>query len=649
MEKPLEQELAQRLKKNLSDNEEWLIKRILSYARNQGYTVYLPALEEAWRNSVRLLNKPVMDTPSAYFGIPELHPHADYFADPYAIYGITEAKRCRETGMSIVMFMGLFKYYRQTYDDLLIHFGFTAEETVMCRTFLKRYFDHVELGFIQEYLGQERAYGADDQSAVTRRLFSEKSLYATVIETIEKPIIVMDKEGAVIYMNASASDFFGGGYHPGTYLYGQERPDISPELADEFISFLRSGMRSRDYAFVYEKRIYRIEIYRMKDISGKFGGAVAMLSDITDKRIAQTTLAESESFRSALIEGISGAAVVLNMEHGTIEEYNKKAVEMFPYLITGEAGREPKFYDDTGLNPVNVFELAEMITTNEERLAETVSAGMMPIRVFSIEVWFQSQRHKLLIMFDITREKMLERRLGFIQHLETVGEIALSLPDRMGQASREIQHTLDVTVKALKDCPNVCGHSAADRLTGEVEGAVEYIKSLSGILDALESITQKDTLEKQQVDTNTLVRNCILLTQDKWQPYADMDINLQAGGTPVKCYPDEIGQMVLNLILNAAYAVRKKSEANNRKEHISISTRFAKDFMELRVADTGIGIKKQDYKRIFDSGFTTKEIGRSTGHGLALVYDIVVNRYKGTIEFKSTEGMGTEFTVRIPF
>ena len=106
--------------------------------------------------------------------------------------------------------------------------------------------------------------------------------------------------------------------------------------------------------------------------------------------------------------------------------------------------------------------------------------------------------------------------------------------------------------------------------------------------------------------------------------------------------------MVLNLILNASYAIRKKSEADNKKGSLTIATRFTDEFFELRVADTGIGIKKSEYKRIFDAGYSTKEIGRSTGHGLAQVYDIAVNRYKGTIEFKSTEGYGTEFTVRIP-
>lgn len=649
MEKPLSQELAERLKKQISENVEWLIKRILFYAKNQGYSVYLPALEEAWRHSVDTLNRPLLDTPSTYFNIPELFPHTDYASDPYAQYGISEAKRHRAMGIGVTVFFGMFKYFRQTYDDLLIHCGFSPEDTILCRTFLKRFFDRTELGFLNEYLGSEVAEAADETATLARKLYFEKSMYLSVIESIEKPLISVDKNGVIIHMNPAASELFGGGYRGGTYVYSDEKVDLPKDIEREIYNFINSGIHSKESLVVYDKKIFKIEMSRMKDVSAKFGGAVAMMTDVTDKRTAEASLAESESFRSALMEGIDGAAIVVNMETCTIEEYNKKAAELFPYLISGTEGREPKFYDETGTNPMGIFELADSISANEERLMELDSGEIIPLRIFGIEVWYQSQRHKLMVMFDITREKMLERRLGYIQQLESVGEIAMSLPTRMGQAAKEVHHTLILALKSLRDCPNECGVSASAVLYPAMEKAEEYIVSLSDILDALESITNEDALEKTFVNADAVVRNCVLLAQDKWQPYCYMELKMSGDSRPITCYPDEIGQLVLNLILNAAYAVRKKCEADGEKGFIRIKTRYTEEFFELKVEDSGIGIKKKDYKRIFDSGFTTKEIGRGTGHGLSLVYDIAVNRYKGTIEFKSVEGSGTEFTVRIPF
>lgn len=649
MEKPLTQELAERLKKIISDNSDWLIKRILFYAKNQGYSVYLPSMEEAWRQSVNMLNRPLLDTPSAYFSIPELNPHTDYSSDPYAQYGISEAKRHREMGVGINMFFGMFKYFRQTYDDLLLHCGFSAEDTVLCRTFLKRFFDRAELGFLNEYLGNDKADALDDNSAYARKQFFEKSMYLAVLESLEKPLIAVDRDGLVIHMNAAASELFGGGYRGGTFVYGEERPDMPQEIRKEISDFIVSGMQSREPRIVYDKKIFRLEMTRMKDVASKFGGAVVIMTDVTERRSAEASLAESESFRTALMEGIDGAAVVINMETMTIEEYNRKAAELFPYLISGTHGREPRFYDETGANPSDIFVLADSVTANEERLMESSTGETTPLRIFGIDVWYQNQRHKLLVMFDITREKMLERRLGYIQQLESVGEIAMGLPQRMGLAAKEVHHTLTQSLKALRDCPNQCGQSAAHELYPAMEKAEEYIATLTGLLDALESITHEDSIEKTLVDVDTVVRNCVLLSEDKWQPYSYIEIKTSGVNRSVTCYPDEIGQLVLNLILNAAYAVRKKCEADGCKGLIKISTRYTAEFFELKVADTGIGIKQKDYKRIFDSGFTTKEIGRGTGHGLSLVYDIAVNRYKGTIEFKSVEGEGTEFTVRIPF
>lgn len=184
-------------------------------------------------------------------------------------------------------------------------------------------------------------------------------------------------------------------------------------------------------------------------------------------------------------------------------------------------------------------------------------------------------------------------------------------------------------------------------ILNELSKAVDGANSVNEIIGALASIVQYDT-ETAAIDMNQLVKNCIVLTKDKWHPYADMDMQLGGGARSITCCPDEMGQVFLNLMMNASYAVRKKFEADGERGLIKVTSRYSGAFYEVKIADTGIGIKKQDYKRIFDQGFSTKEVGRVTGNGLAVVYDLVVRRYKGTIEFKSVEGKGTEFILRLP-
>ncbi|MCD8553161.1 hypothetical protein [Seleniivibrio sp.] len=76
MRQPLNPDLAQILKKLVQTGEDWLVKRIMSYLKEQGYDVYLPDNEKWLVNALRQLNTPVVDTPIAYFCIPELHPYS---------------------------------------------------------------------------------------------------------------------------------------------------------------------------------------------------------------------------------------------------------------------------------------------------------------------------------------------------------------------------------------------------------------------------------------------------------------------------------------------------------------------------------------------------------------------------------------------
>ncbi len=69
--------------------------------------------------------------------------------------------------------------------------------------------------------------------------------------------------------------------------------------------------------------------------------------------------------------------------------------------------------------------------------------------------------------------------------------------------------------------------------------------------------------------------------------------------------------------------------------------------MEIEISDTGVGIPKQDLSKVFDPFFTTKEVGKGTGLGLNIVYNII-NQHDGTIDVDSTVGKGTTFRIRIP-
>jgi len=105
-------------------------------------------------------------------------------------------------------------------------------------------------------------------------------------------------------------------------------------------------------------------------------------------------------------------------------------------------------------------------------------------------------------------------------------------------------------------------------------------------------------------------------------------------------HPQQLNQVFMNLLVNAAQAIKEKGE-------IRISTRAENGCIEIKIADTGVGIPPENIPKLFDPFFTTKEVGKGTGLGLHVSYSIV-EKHDGTISVESEVGVGTTFTVRIP-
>lgn len=116
----------------------------------------------------------------------------------------------------------------------------------------------------------------------------------------------------------------------------------------------------------------------------------------------------------------------------------------------------------------------------------------------------------------------------------------------------------------------------------------------------------------------------------------------------VRCLPGEFNQVILNLVVNAAHAIADVKTRGSEKGRITVTTRRDGDWAEIRVSDTGTGIPEAVRGRIFTPFFTTKEVGRGTGQGLAIAHTVVVKKHGGTLDLETEEGKGTTFIIRLP-
>jgi len=178
-----------------------------------------------------------------------------------------------------------------------------------------------------------------------------------------------------------------------------------------------------------------------------------------------------------------------------------------------------------------------------------------------------------------------------------------------------------------------------------VSQSLEGTDRIEAIINDLRSFSRMDDNERSIVDINesmdtalNIIRNQIKGRIEIVRDYGELP--------PVSCFPQKLIQAVMNILINAAHAVKEGGT-------IRIATRPSKKSLknspsvEIEIADTGCGMPREDMKKIFDPFFTTKPVGRGMGLGLYITYEII-HAHGGAIQVESREGAGSIFTVTLP-
>lgn len=203
----LKEHLCEKLHHLVAEHEDWLMESILRYAIEFGYSAYTSTLAEPWRLSICGLSKQLLEVLGQSQDNLELNPDEDYSRDSIAAFGILEATRHRQRGISIAMFMGLFKYYRQSYLDLLERSDLSPEEKSWSSTYIHRFFDRIELGLCSEWVSGSDAARVAELQAANREMTNEKNKYLTLFESLSQPVILLNADGVLDRMNQAAAEW----------------------------------------------------------------------------------------------------------------------------------------------------------------------------------------------------------------------------------------------------------------------------------------------------------------------------------------------------------------------------------------------------------------------------------------------------------
>lgn len=284
------------LKQLILGNEPWLMSRLLNYAKERDYVKYTSTLLEAWRISVAGLSQMLVDAVDSYEEAPELGPDDAYTEDPIASFGILEAQRHRARGLTLSMFLGMIKYYRQAYVDLIEEASLSIQQRASYRYFVDRCFDRLEIGLCTEWASATENDTLRELQDTNRYLANEKNKYLTIFESLHDPVILLDSENRLVNMNHAAAGLFSNSNISGNIYYGQ------PPADDHVLVWLKAALDqlagSTAATVTLERslethetlRHFHIKLERMLDVSEKFNGVVVLLNDLTERKQADEAL-----------------------------------------------------------------------------------------------------------------------------------------------------------------------------------------------------------------------------------------------------------------------------------------------------------------------------------------------------------------------
>ncbi|MBN1173677.1 MAG: PAS domain S-box protein [Micromonosporaceae bacterium] len=276
----------------------------------------------------------------------------------------------------------------------------------------------------------------------------------------------------------------------------------------------------------------------------------------------------------------------------------------------------------------------------------------------------------LSIVEDLRQVKQLEVELRHAQKLEAVGMLAAGIAHEINTPIQFISDNTNFLAHAFQQITRVLtaatelvpdgDHPARQRLATVSEEAdldwvleqvpkatthsLEGVAQVAHIVRAMRNFGHPDQREPSLVDVNGAIQDTAVIAHNEVKHAADLDLELDHDLPNVLGYPSEFNQVILNLLVNAAHAVADRGH----RGRIQVKTWSDEEAVFVSVTDDGCGMTAETRARIFDPFFTTKEVGRGTGQGLTIVYNVVVEKHHGTINVESTPGAGTTFTIRIP-
>ncbi len=365
-------------------------------------------------------------------------------------------------------------------------------------------------------------------------------------------------------------------------------------------------------------------------------------SNILEKEVAKKTieLKKSEEKYKSIIENAEDIILTIDSE-GKILSINKFGADFFK--------KEEK--ELLGQNIVDIFVPEGVILSiNTKKIFKTGESKQITHRVSSggKDYWFNTNLRALkdekghiysvmAISRDITDRKKMEEQSYYTEKLASIGTLAAGVAHEINNPLAIILGFTDILLE--KTSPNSQEYDILKTIEKQATNAKRIVENLLSFVRHKEHKEQLVNINECIETVLDVMNNTITINN------IDLKKQLQQDLPHVKGDAGELQQVFFNIINNAIYVMKGGGV-------LTVSTRYDGHWIEICISDTGCGINKDHRQRIFDPFFTTKEVGKGTGLGLWVSYNII-KKHNGIITFETktkeeSEHTGTRFIIRLP-
>lgn len=430
-------------------------------------------------------------------------------------------------------------------------------------------------------------------------------------------------------------------------------------------------------------RMLEIERFARKQAETLLEEKSRLLYQANLELIQSSKALEREAKRTKAIFDTAAEGIIIFEHDGKIEALNEAA-----RVIFGLECSECTELNICSLLPQSSFcesdnsecfihNLMALTSERSEILGQRSDGASIPVE-FVVSAFHHGDRTSYSgIVRDLTRRKALESQLAHAQKLESVGQLAAGIAHELntpiqfvGDNTRFLKESFQVIEEILLSIDQILLADSGSETTQKtidsikqtykihdvnfvreeiplaIDQTLQGADNVARIVRAMKVFSHPGTKEFQEVDLNSSLESTITVSRNEWKYCASVETHLSPNLPRIMCLPGELNQAFLNLIVNGAHAIQAKKMDSLGK--LIISTRVEDDFVIIDIEDSGTGIPVAIRDRIFDPFFTTKGVGKGTGQGLAICYNIVVNMHGGKITFDSTENQGTTFHLALP-